>query len=99
MDHQCGSCSDAGCTGLCKGDAYAEGWKEGATTIFRAMNASPSYARGWRDAMEAAANILDSFVADLNHGGRLIPAPIPQPDVVRGAYAAAIRALKERPNG
>jgi len=44
-------------------------------------------------ALEEAAVILENYVVDLNHGGRLLPARTKDRDILRGAYAAAIRAL------
>ena len=50
-----------------------------------------------RDEREACAEILDSFVCDLNKG-KLSPVRNDMPDVVRGAYAAAIRARSQENN-
>ncbi len=48
MTHQCGSCSDAGCTGLCRGDALwtpaPEALREAAATLLARVR--------WRRAFE-----------------------------------------------
>ena len=71
-------------------DRFHEYWQSSAAN-YNAMLDADITARA--AALEEAAAVLENYVVDLNHGGRLISPPTNHPDVLRGSYAAAIRAL------
>ncbi len=64
MTHQCGSCSDAGCTGLCRGDltmGEADAYRAGLDDAARALRAMARRIRAaGRDAItDANASTLE----------------------------------------